>query len=152
MDTATLDQLFVKAAHIHRSKVHDALEKAGMPSAQPFILIDLHHNPGKSLKELSAHRGVQPATVTNMIDRMEKNGLVRRANDEKDRRVVRVYLTEEGERLCAIARCVIEKTRNEGFACFDETERATFFALLSKYVANQEPTTEEPHDKTVSLP
>lgn len=146
LDTAKLDQLFVKAAHMHRHKLHEAFDQAGMHSAQPFILIDLHHNPGKSLKELSANRGVQPATVTNMIDRMEKGGLVRRTPDEKDRRMVRVYLTEQGERMCEIARGVIDKHRNESFACFTEEEQAALFALLSKYVNTQQPTTEELND------
>ena len=39
------------------------------------------------------------STTTDLIDRMEKHQLVQRVRDEKDRRVVRIHLLEEGERI-----------------------------------------------------
>ena len=39
------------------------------------------------------------STTTDLIDRMEKNELVKRVSDEQDRRVVRIHLLEEGERI-----------------------------------------------------
>jgi DNA-binding MarR family transcriptional regulator len=42
---------------------------------------------------------VQPATVTRMLDRLVKTGLVKRSTDAGDQRVSRVYLTEKGQQL-----------------------------------------------------
>jgi DNA-binding MarR family transcriptional regulator len=39
------------------------------------------------------------STTTDLVSRMEKNQLVKRVKDEKDRRVVRIQLLEEGIRI-----------------------------------------------------
>ena len=39
------------------------------------------------------------STTTDLVDRMEKNDLVQRVRDEQDRRVVRIHLLPEGERV-----------------------------------------------------
>ncbi len=49
------------------------------------------------------------STTTDLVDRMEKNELVQRVRDEQDRRVVRIHLLPEGER---IIQEVIEKRQN----------------------------------------
>lgn len=41
-----------------------------------------------------------PAAVTTLLDRMEKNDLIKRTRDEKDRRIVWVKATEKGLREC----------------------------------------------------
>jgi len=50
------------------------------------------------------------STTTDLVDRMEKNELVKRVRDEQDRRVVRIHLLEDGER---IIEEVIEKRQND---------------------------------------
>ena len=39
------------------------------------------------------------STTTDLVDRMEKHELVQRVRDENDRRVVRIHLLPEGERI-----------------------------------------------------
>ncbi|WP_347862875.1 MarR family transcriptional regulator [Salimicrobium sp. PL1-032A] len=70
------------------------------------------------------------STTSDMIDRLEKLGFVERKKDEKDRRVVRVYIMRNGER---VIQEVIEKRRTyleellEGLA---EEEKKQFGVLL----------------------
>jgi len=52
-----------------------------------------------SLSELSDKIRAQNSTVTGIIDRMEREGLVQRVRSSEDRRVIRIHLTEKGERL-----------------------------------------------------
>ncbi|WP_199425746.1 MarR family winged helix-turn-helix transcriptional regulator [Thermaerobacillus caldiproteolyticus] len=49
--------------------------------------------------ELSNKMYLACSTTTDLVDRMEKNGLVARVRDKHDRRVVRIHLLEEGERI-----------------------------------------------------
>ncbi|WP_338026317.1 MULTISPECIES: MarR family transcriptional regulator [Cohnella] len=53
------------------------------------------HEPMKP-SELLPHLETTPAAVTTLLDRMERNGLVRRVRDEQDRRIVWVSMTEVG--------------------------------------------------------
>ncbi|MFC9597910.1 MarR family winged helix-turn-helix transcriptional regulator [Peribacillus butanolivorans] len=52
-----------------------------------------------TIGELSTKMFLACSTTTELIDRMEKHQLVHRVKDEKDRRVVRIHLLEEGERI-----------------------------------------------------
>ncbi len=75
--------------------------------AQFDILAQLSRgNDGTTLMDLSRRLLVTAGNVTGMIDRMERDGLVERRPDPKDRRVTRVHLTEKGKRL---AEAVIPK-------------------------------------------
>jgi DNA-binding MarR family transcriptional regulator len=51
------------------------------------------------MQELATHLFLKISTVTRLVDGMVKKKLVRRRRDEKDKRVVRVELTEGGLRV-----------------------------------------------------
>lgn len=52
-----------------------------------------------TIGELSKKMYLAFSTTTDLIARMEKNNLVKRVRDERDRRVVRVHLLDEGIRI-----------------------------------------------------
>ena len=58
-------------------------------------------NPPKSPAELAEMAGVTRATMTGLIDTLEKDDLVRRESDPRDRRAMLVHLTDKGERFTA---------------------------------------------------
>ncbi len=72
------------------------------------------------------------STTTDLVDRMENNNLVKRVRDDQDRRVVRIHLLSEGER---IIEEVIDKRRmylSSVLKDFDEDELGEFSRLLTK--------------------
>lgn len=72
-----------------------------------FIWRETRHNErGVTVSGLSEAMEVTSPTVTPLIRGMEKKELVFRYNDQEDRRVVRVKLTEKGEE---VTRDVMEK-------------------------------------------
>ena len=65
----------------------------------PRMLAALHHlaNSGPlTLGEQAQHLGLSKATVSELVDRLETRGLVARIRDDRDRRRVFVWLTEQG--------------------------------------------------------
>ena len=74
----------------------------GLTAAQ-FNVLNLLAAPeaegGLSQRELADMLVVDRSNVTGLIDRMEKAGWVRRADDPEDRRVYRVQLTASGRKL-----------------------------------------------------
>ncbi|MNN05801.1 putative HTH-type transcriptional regulator YusO [compost metagenome] len=54
---------------------------------------------GVTVSEISSMMGVTSPTVTPLVRSLEDNGLVIRYNDQEDRRLVRVKLTEDGDAL-----------------------------------------------------
>ena len=49
--------------------------------------------------QLGEHLSCEPPTVTSMVKSLEKNGFIYRKRDQKDARVMRIFLTDEGREL-----------------------------------------------------
>ncbi len=69
--------------------------------AQFDIVATLGNTPGMNFKELGERTLITKGTLTGVIDRMEKRGLVLRKKCDKDARVTYVCLTPAGERAFA---------------------------------------------------
>lgn len=85
-----------------------------------------------TIGELSNRLYLAFSTTTDLVDRMEKNELVKRVRDENDRRVVVIHLLEKGER---IIKEVIEKRQlylQEMLVDFDVQETEQFSSYLQK--------------------
>lgn len=91
--------------------------------------------------ELGAMLGLAKSSLTGLVDRTERNGLVQRKPDPQDSRAVRVTLTGRGAKL---AREFYDETCRrveELTSGFPEEERDTLAALLGRIVTdNKVPT------------
>lgn len=68
----------------------------GLTLAQLRLLWALRDDDGLPVGALAEQLGVNPSTITGHVDRLVKQGLVRREEDNIDRRIVRNYLTDDG--------------------------------------------------------
>ncbi|MGM8213301.1 MarR family winged helix-turn-helix transcriptional regulator [Virgibacillus sp. W0430] len=82
------------------------LKNYPITSPQFVALQVLTENHGMTIGELCHKIGLAFSTTTDLVDRMEKNGLVERMRDTVDRRVVRIRVLSKGD---LIIREVIEK-------------------------------------------
>lgn len=65
-----------------------------------FIALQwLFEHGDMTIGDLSTKMYLAFSTTTDLVDRMENNELVKRVRDEQDRRVVRIHLLPEGERI-----------------------------------------------------
>ena len=83
---------------VQRGKMNEALTAIGLYAGQEMFLWHLWRQDGLTQSQMVERMCVQPPTVSKMIDRMEKAGLVERRPDSGDSRISRVYLTEQGQR------------------------------------------------------
>jgi MarR family 2-MHQ and catechol resistance regulon transcriptional repressor len=64
-----------------------------------LLILGREKEEGLSLSHIGERMRVSKANITKLIDRMEKENLVERRYDKKDRRIVRAKLTLKGEEL-----------------------------------------------------
>ncbi len=83
----------------HRNRVDAALSSLGLHVGQEMILLQLWAEDGLTQSQLVERLCVEPPTVTKMLQRMERDGVIERRPDPDDARVSRVYLTERGQAL-----------------------------------------------------
>ena len=91
---------------------------------------------GLTIGTMSQMRGVDAPTATGIITRMEQNGLVERRHDRDDRRVVKVYLTDEGRDIVNTLAAVVEQFDHSMKRGFSEAELDLLEAHLQQIIAN----------------
>ncbi|EDL63207.1 MarR family winged helix-turn-helix transcriptional regulator [Bacillus sp. SG-1] len=117
---------------IIKQKGREILNQYSITPPQFVALQWLFEGGDMTIGELSNKMYLACSTTTDLVDRMEKTELVERVKDNKDRRVVRIHLLEEGER---IIEEVIEKRQQylqEILKNFSGEEIKTLNANLSK--------------------
>lgn len=81
-----------------------AVEKAcGVSGAQVWVMAALAEHPGMRVSQIAEALSIHQSTASNLLDKVERAGLVRRSRSHKDQRVVELYLTEAGEAALAQA-------------------------------------------------
>ncbi|MBU8879609.1 MarR family transcriptional regulator [Bacillus sp. FJAT-29790] len=89
---------------IIKQKGREILSTYKITPPQFIALQWLFEEGDMTIGELSNKMYLAFSTTTDLVDRMEKNSLVKRVKDPNDRRVVRIHLLEEGERI--IEECI----------------------------------------------
>jgi DNA-binding MarR family transcriptional regulator len=82
-----------------RRLTKDQAAKHGLTGPQLSVAKILEDIGDLSLSELSDRINAQNSTVTGIVDRMEREGLVERKRSSDDRRVVHIRLTKKGHEL-----------------------------------------------------
>ena len=129
----SVDYLLAQICRLHHSRAHTLLEEIGLYRGQPHVLRVLWEEEGCTHSELAARLHVQPATITRMIQRMERAGFVERRSDPEDQRVSRVYLTEAGRAVQEDVQQIWHTLEEETFAGLSPGERVLlrrFFVQL----------------------
>lgn len=77
---------------------HSTLARHGLSQGRFTVLSLLNREPGRpvNLADLAERSGVTRATMTGLIDTLERDGLVKREHFPEDRRMVLVRLTDKG--------------------------------------------------------
>ena len=82
------------------------LEPMGLTYPQYLVMLLLWEKDGRSVNELGQPLMLDSGTLTPLLKRMEKAGFVTRRRDERDERVTRVFLTDDGRTLRAKAEAI----------------------------------------------
>ncbi|MGD8398367.1 MAG: MarR family transcriptional regulator [Anaerolineae bacterium] len=135
---ASLDSLFAQICKLKHARIHTLLESLGLYRGQPSVLGALWAQEGLMHTELARRLHVQPATITKMLQRMEKAGFVERRPDPDDHRVSRVYLPGAGWAVRDDVQRVWRQLEAEAFAGFTVEERALLRRFFLDIRANLE--------------
>jgi DNA-binding MarR family transcriptional regulator len=91
--------LFAATFKTMRAIMTATLHEHGVYPGQDLVLQVLWRADGLTPGDVAERLGLTVPTVVKMAQRMESNGLVSRIRDDKDGRLVRIYLTSRGRQL-----------------------------------------------------
>lgn len=89
-------------------------------------------------KDLEKRFGIRRSTVTEVLNRMEKNGLIARKTVEYDSRLKKIELTEKGKDICNLFEKRIAEMENGIARALSDEEAATFKTLIEKLLKEAE--------------
>lgn len=124
--------LISDAARLMRTVFDRRVRRIGLTRSQWLLLTRLHRKPGASQSELAEMLEVEKATAGRLVDRMEKNGWLVRRPDAGDRRINRIYLTAEAERVQSAMWTIADDTVDDALAALSREERQQLALLMGR--------------------
>lgn len=128
----TLSVLIAQVGRAHRQLAGELLAEVGLYPGQEFLLFQLWQQDGLTQRELANRLGIEPPTVTKMLQRMEQTGLIRREPDPADARLSRVSLTDHGRAQRAEIERIWTTLESRTVANLTQAEQNTLRVLLKK--------------------
>jgi DNA-binding MarR family transcriptional regulator len=129
-ETQSMEYLLGQVCKLHHARAHVLLEALGLYRGQPRLLHALYEEEGITHGELAECLRVTPATITKMIQRMEKAGFLERRADPVDQRISRVYLTEPGRAIHEAMDHALGTLEDESLTGLSPGERLELYRLL----------------------
>jgi len=121
------------------SALKKGLAEAGVGEVRPAYLgalFALWQQNGLKVVELGRRSGLETSTMTGLIDRMERDGLVERRDDENDRRVQRIHLTDKGREVMHPALQAVDRVLAGVFQGIPEEDISRTTDVLKQVLAN----------------
>ncbi len=118
------------------SVLDERLKPYGLTRSHWRAVLYIWRSPGISQTELSEILDLSRMGVTGLVDRMESKGLVCRKDDQTDRRVKRVYLTDPTAELVPVIITLGRETIDDFFEGIDAAELDLLTSLLLKVKQN----------------
>lgn len=130
-DEPALDELLLGAARALRRRWARGLGHDLAPHDARALRVIGHGGPTR-LGVVAEHLRIAPRSATDVVDRLEDRGLVRRAADPSDRRATTVELTTEGEAVLADVEAARREDAAAFFGALSDRERDSLAAILGK--------------------
>jgi len=127
---------FIRLGHSHRQLITTLMGEAGGHPAQAGCLRVLSAQDGISQRGLARMLFLAPPSVTTMLQRMEKAGIVERRPDPADQRLTRVFLTDAGRALSEQVHARFTTYLTRMFDGFEPAELAEIERLLGRMADN----------------
>lgn len=114
----------LEVAHGLEARLGEALRAVGLSGPKYWVLQQIAESGQPlMLSELAAGQGCAPSNITQLVDRLEADGLVRRVEEPTDRRSKRAELTPLGSARQSAGTRAIAKVQNEFLGSLSDASR-----------------------------
>lgn len=119
----------IRATDLHSKRLS---KTTGLTGPQLLILQSIRRSGPIAIGAVARNVNLSQATVTTILDRLEKRGLVRRVRSEQDKRRVNVSLTADGRRVIDGSPTPLQANFVERFKALEDWERGLIIAALQR--------------------
>jgi len=119
----------IRAIDLHSKHLS---KTSGLTSPQLLIMLEIDKASGVNSSQVAKKVNLSPATVTNIIDRLENKNLVSRVRDTQDKRKVGLYLTDDGKAILLNAPQALQEHFIEKFANLAQWEQSQLLSSMER--------------------
>lgn len=134
----SMQELYMDISRCYAEKCLGQIKELGLQPGQMPIIMVLSRSDGCSQRRMTELLRNKPSTVNVSIQRLEKVGLVCRRRDEKDQRIMRVYLTVKGKETVKVLQSRFQEMEKQMFGNFSETEMCLLRRFFLQILDNME--------------
>lgn len=95
-----------------------------------FVLLNIDSKNGTPATKIAPLLGMEPRSLSRMLKSLEEKGLIYRKNGDKDKRLVKIFLTDAGKEKKEIAKRVVKRFNNVVRQHVDERKLEAFFEVV----------------------
>ncbi len=142
MEKFLLEDCIAYAACRDARRLADSIDRRLAPHKMTRVqwsalyYIDLSKDKAMTQRQLADRMGLREPTMVRLIDRMEKNGLLRRESSDQDRRRNHLVLTEKGREVNVKLLQIVEAFKDDTVRGIPEKDLLTFKRVLHQMVKN----------------
>lgn len=133
VEDVPLHMLLPQLMHMYFACCYNKLDAIGVHPGQVPMLLYLRKCDGCSQRDLAEHLHVKAPTVTVMLNRMERAGLVERRQDVQDQRKSLIFITEKGNATASRIGLILDGIETELFEGISR-EEILFMKRLLRHV------------------
>lgn len=119
----------IRATDLHSKQL---AKISGLTAPQILLMREINTSPQVTIREIAKNINLSQATVTIILDRIEKRGLVTRVRSQSDRRKVHVELTDIGQQTLDSAPTLLQGHFVERFSTLAEWEQNMIISALQR--------------------
>lgn len=116
--------------------LNDRLRPLGLSAGQIPVLMLLYHEQNITQETLVRHYQIDKGTIARAVKKLEDAGFIRRITDPDNRRAVRLFLTEKGERIAPVLRQINREWEEQVCSGLSKMERETLTILMRTVAQN----------------
>ncbi len=118
--------------------LHERIRKSELSPGQPKVLNYLSVNNGAAQKDIAEGCYLTPGSLTTILTRMEKLGMVERRREDGNMKEIHVYLTEKGKKLSDKAEDIFNELNKIALTGLTPEEKDIFLRTFLKIYANMQ--------------
>lgn len=119
----------IRATDLHSKHL---AKTTGLTAPQILLLQSIRNRGQVTIGELANDISLSQATVTTILDRLEKRGFVYRQRSEQDKRKVHAFLTDSGEEILKDAPTPLQEHFTDRFNTLEPWEQSMILASLQR--------------------
>lgn len=104
----------------------------GITVSVGYVLLSIDEENGTPATQIGPLVGMETGSLTRMLNSLEEEQLIIRKHDDKDKRLVKIFLTEKGIQKRAVAKKVVKHFNGKVRESVSEEKLAIFFEVIEK--------------------